>query len=217
MTEHVEALRREVERALAFEQPALEVSVEGEQVVVSGHYFLNGDLPSPDGPIATYSIRAVFDPGFPSVEPKVYEVAGVVPKGRHVNPDGSCCTGVWEEWLVTSTDHSVAAYLAGPFRDFFLSQVHFQLHGEWPFGERSHGRAGIVEGYASVLGIPPEGRRVSAYLRGLSRPAWARGRWPCPCGSGRRVKSCHREDLTRLRHLVSPDMATRMLHRMEAS
>ena len=167
--------------------------------------------------MASYEVRVVLDPDFPNVEPQVFELGGSVPKGRHVNGDGSCCLGVWEEWLITSSELGVEAFFKGPFRDYFLSQAHFEAHQEWPFGERSHGLPGIVEGYASILGIAPELRRVVSYLRGLARPTWARGRWPCPCGSGRRVKSCHRDELTKLRRIVNPSMATRMLTRMEST
>ncbi len=219
MKRSLDALRQEVEQALAFEQPALAVSVAGNQVVVAGDYFLNSEqqAPDPDGPIAKFAVRVAFDASFPDTEPSVRETGGVVPQGRHLNPDGSCCIGVWEQWLVGTPDKSVSAFFAGPFRDYFLSQTHYQIHGKWPFGELAHGYDGIVQAYAQVLGIEPDPRKVAVYLRLLVRPGWPRGHWPCPCGSGQIVRRCHKAELAALRGKISTSMATRMFNRLESA
>lgn len=213
---NLDMLRLEAEQALMFDQPALTVSVAGNQVVVAGDYFLNseGSTPDPLGPIATFSVSVQFDPKFPYVEPAVRETAGKIPKGRHLNPNGTCCLGVWEQWLVEAEDKSVSAFFSRPFRDFFLSQTYFQNHDDWPFGELPHGLDGIIEAYASVLGIEPHAKEVSAYIDVLAQPGWPRGHRPCPCGSGKMIRNCHRQDLNQLREKVPYAMAKRMRDRM---
>lgn len=216
MNERLATLRQEVEQALIFDQPSLVVSIAGNQVVVAGDYFLNdlGSGPDPEGPIAIFKVRVEFDDRFPELEPNVFETGGAVPAGRHLNPNGTCCLGVWEQWLVQAPEKSPSAFFSGPLRDYFLSQAHYQAHQEWPFGELSHGLDGIVEAYASVLGIAPHFPSVVDYLRVFSRPGWPRGHWECPCGSGRRIRTCHKTELTALRDLIPPTMADRMLSRM---
>lgn len=212
----LESLRSEAAQALMLDQPGLHVSVADGRVVIAGDYFLNEEItrPSPDGPLATFSVKVLLHPAYPDVEPMVFETGGIIPKGRHLNPNGTCCLGVWERWLVQAKDLSVAAYFDGPFRDYFLSQLHFQVHGEWPFGELSHGLEGIVEAYASVLGIPPDHQRVAGFLKVLAKPGLPRGHWPCPCNSGRNIRNCHRTELAEFRDGIPPAMASRMLNRM---
>lgn len=216
MSTALDGFRQKIEHVLAFDQPALSVSVVGDQVMVAGDYFLNdeGSAPAPEGPMATFAVRVLFDAAYPSVEPLVYETGGAIPQGRHLNPNNTCCLGVWEQWLVEEADHSVSAFFAGPFRDYFLSQTHYRLHGEWPFGELPHGLDGIVVAYASVLGIEPDKKKVVEHLRVFSRPGWPRGHWPCPCGSGRCIRACHRVELANLRTAFAPHMAKRMLERI---
>jgi len=216
MSSALDGLREEIERALIFDQPALSVSVTGDHVVVAGNYFLNdaASTPDPEGPMATFAVRVLLDASYPSVEPLVYETGGAVPQGRHLNPNNTCCLGVWEQWLIEESDHSVSAFFLGPFRDYFLSQTHYQLHNEWPFGELPHGLDGIVVAYGAVLGIDPDHQRVAAYLRVLARPGWPRGHWSCPCGSGRTIRACHKAELTSLRGAIAPPMACRMLNRI---
>ena len=67
--------------------------------------------------------------------------------------------------------------------DCFLSQSHFEATGEWPFGERSHGKQGILESYADLLQLPCIEDLVAAYLNVLSRNH-LKGHVTCLCGTG---------------------------------
>ena len=158
----------EVQQALAEHQPELTISRTDNLIVLDGRFVVSG----PAGPFDSYQIKARIRAGFPAEEPVVFEEGGRIPRivDRHIFPEhGNCCLGVWEEWLLTGQDHRFETFLTGPMHDYFVSQTYYEVHGGWPFGERSHGRLGIIEAYGDLLCIPPNEKTIIDYLYLLSR------------------------------------------------
>lgn len=211
---------KEVKAAIAFDQPKLGAAPDGEDIRITGRYLLteNGAAANPAGPISEFDIEIVLSPRYPDREPKVFEVGGRIPSDpdRHVNYDGDCCITVWEHWLASTGDRSFASFLNGPLHQFFLGQFLFEKTGKWPLGEHAHGEEGLQEAYAEALGVPNKKKDVLYYLRLLSQD-WPKGHWLCPCGSGQRLRHCHRADLMALHEKVPPRLARRMLRRLISS
>lgn len=209
----------DVRRAIAFDQPKLNATQNGSDFIIEGQYVIveNAGSARPAGPITTFDIKIVTGNRYPVHEPKVFEIGGRIPRSpdRHINDDGDCCLTVWEEWLAISDDTRFAAFLNGPLREFFLAQYWFEKTGKWPFGERSHGEKGLVEAFADVLKIQNKKQNVIYYLRLLSQE-WPKGHWLCPCGSGKRLRYCHRDDLMLLHRRVPAHLARRMLKRLNS-
>lgn len=209
----------EVKAAIAFDQPKLHAVAEGSDILVRGTYlvFEKGAIANPAGPISEFEIEMVLPERYPRREPKVFEVGGRIPRcpDRHINPDGDCCVTVWEHWLVTASDHSFAAFLNGPVNEFFLGQYWYENTGTWPFGERPHGQKGLVEAYADSLSIAHNKKNLIYHLRLLSQD-WPKGHWLCPCGSGKRLRYCHRDELMALHEKVPPRIAKLMLRRLKS-
>lgn len=206
-----------VKAAIAFDQPKLLASANGRTVRIEGSYLvLEKDVvAAPAGPITAFDIRMDLPDLYPRQEPKVFEIGGRIPReaDRHINPDGDCCVTVWEHWLVTAPDPSIAGYINGPLHEYFLGQFCFEQSGKWPFGERAHGMTGLEEAYADALGIANKRQSLLYHLRLLSQD-WPKGHWPCPCRSGRRLRHCHRDDLMAMHRRVQPTVARRMLERL---
>jgi len=207
-----------VNAAIAFDQPKLGARADGHIIHVEGGYlvFEKGVVAAPGGPITAFDIRMELPVDYPRLEPKVFETGGRIPReaDRHVNHDGDCCVTVWEHWLATAPDQSIAGYINGPLHEYFLGQFWFEKTGTWPFGERAHGIPGLEQAYADVLGIPNKRRQLLYHLRLLSQD-WPKGHWRCPCGSGNRLRHCHRVELEAMHRRVAPDLARRMLRRLE--
>ncbi|OYU37579.1 MAG: hypothetical protein CFE33_20320 [Pseudorhodobacter sp. PARRP1] len=199
----------EVLAYIVVEQPELAARVHKDMIVVEGKL-----LVGPTGAwFDVYDVLLVFLPGFPNVEPLVWEVASRVPRtaDRHVFPkDGNCCLGVWEEWLICAPSHTVADFMSSPLQSYFESQTYFEMHADWPYGQRSHGIQGVVEAFADVLGVAPRLDLVRDHLAVLAREHH-KGHHVCPCGSGRRLRKCHLEQVRAMAGRVSPNMARRML------
>lgn len=200
----------DIKSALAELQPALDIVSFGAPMVIEGTFYIN----SSDGPVDSYQVRIELKKGFPNFEPLVFETAGRIPKisGRHINLGGDCCITVWEAWLATAAELTFRAFLCGPMHEYFLNQYFFEKTGEWRLGERSHGTKGLVEAFSEVLGVDADRAIVVRYLRSLAiKP---KGHLPCPCGSGKILRSCHRNELHKLYADVGPDLASRMLKRL---
>ncbi len=202
----------EFERALAFQQPGLRLRQSGEILVANGEFILS-DGASSGGRLDAFEIEMLVATSYPEVEPLVYEVGGRIPihPDRHMYSDGRCCTCIWEEWCATSGDTSFRAFCEGPLRNFFLSQYVFERTGEWPFGERAHGAAGYMQAAAKLLGLDENDARADRYLQAVVAQS-LKGHWDCPCGSGKRLRDCHFEQLTGIRAGVDRSQALK-LHR----
>lgn len=210
-----EPLLEEIERAVATHQPELAVSTTDALILLDGRFVVSG----PSGPFDFYEVRVGVSPDYPAQEPIVFETAGRIPKDidRHIFPKyDDCCLGVWEEWLLTSPNHRFETFLTGPMHDYFLSQSHFEATGEWPFGERSHGKQGVLESYADLLQLPCEEGLVASYLRILSR-THLKGHTPCPCGSGKKLRNCHRSEFEELKQRIPAFIAKRMYQRINGA
>jgi SEC-C motif len=206
--------RAEVERALCFKQPGLEISESLEVILAEGEYIVS-DGPHVDGPIARYQIRIFFSKAYPHDEPIVMETAGAIEPiaDRHMYLNGSCCTCVWEEWLATATDTSVQAFCDGPLQNFFLGQAIFDQVGDWPFGDREHGAAGVVQAAGAIIGLDVGQAGALRYLQALSARE-VKGHWTCPCGSGLKLRDCCHCKIAGFREQVDRDLAVRLRQRL---
>ena len=205
-------LLNQITTAVAVHQPDLNISIFNEHIELEGCFVLNSSM----GEFDTYDVKIQVSQDFPQTEPSVYETGERIPKtaDRHVCPESRiCCLGVWEEWLLTTSEPSFSEFLSGPLKDYFVSQSWFEVKGEWPYGERPHGTDGLVESYAEVLGVDENLEIVIAHLKTLALPV-AKGHLKCPCGSNKRLRYCHRNEVNSLRAQIKPIMAKRMLSRI---
>jgi hypothetical protein len=184
----------EVISTIATQYPDIVLLSEGTTIVLRGAFPL---LDVGGIEITRFAISIQFPFAYPDDDPIVRETFGRIPPTleRHVNPDGSCCLGVPQEWAIMSDDHSFGAFMSGPVRNYFLGQALVEQGKPWPFGERPHGSAGGIEAYGELLAeATPAG--MHALLNIIHRSP--RGHLPCPCGSGSKFRNCH---LTKVRSL----------------
>lgn len=72
---------------------------------------------------------------------------------------------------------------------YFVSYEYFQLYGEFPLGERSHGTLGIIETYQDLFHTCSINETLNIMFHIRNFPY--RGHHQCPCGSTLRFRSCH--------------------------
>lgn len=169
-------------------QPELIAQILEEKICISGNIICSGD----DGAFDSFEIAAILPVGFPQAEPFVWETGGRIPRvaDRHVYPNpGNCCLCVWQEWLWQVQCPSFESFLVGPLHSYFVSQSIFEMTGKWPFGERGHDKVGLDQALGSMLEVIPNVQmdKALALLSQLKIKGHAR----CPCGSGKRLRSCH--------------------------
>jgi hypothetical protein len=204
-----EALR-DLRQALDREYPDLRLAVE------SGKLYLRGSFPvKHDGEILDrYQIEIELASGRFAV-PSLREVGGRIPRDEdhHINGDGTACPLVPEEWLVRpASKRSLLDFLREPTHNYFLGQALVERGFRFPFGERRHRKAGLLEAYGEMLGLDDR-RWAPAFLECLThkriRPAWR-----CPCGSGKLIRECHARTLAKLHDRIPRHVAESALERL---
>jgi len=201
----------EVVSVLRQHQPELTATLLPDRIAVSGIFVCVSD----DGPFDRFEIEMEISSLFPKKEPRLFEVAGRIPRiiERHIfTSTGCCCLGLWEAWLLKTETANFESYLLGPVTSYFVSQYLFEMTGEWPFGEQGHSIEEIALTYSEALGLPPEADQ-RAYLRLLTLPLLT-GNPLCPCGSGARVRNCHwgiiRQQRLRVPAFIRKNIANRL-------
>lgn len=95
---------------------------------------------------------------------------------------------------------------------YYFSYEYFMKYGEFPFGERPHGTLGIVQTYREVF-KESDDALILKYIKYIATDNY-RGHLPCPCGSGKRTRSCHGKMLLqilndkKLKSIITEDYIT---------
>ena len=94
---------------------------------------------------------------------------------------------------------------------YFFTYEYYKRYGIYPFGERAHGYCGIVQTYKDLLHIDNEINTIHV-MKYISTVKVYRGHHRCPCGSNKRIRSCHGEYIKpiyedcRLRKILDDDL-----------
>jgi len=183
--------------------PELIAISEGDIVVIRGSF----PIVHENEVLDRFSIELRIPKDFPDSIPTLRETGGRIPRtpDHHINANGESCPLVPEEWLLLPREErTIASFLDGPVRNFFLFQALKERGESWPWDERPHGRAGLLQSYAEMLGVAKD--LVPAYLYCLSRKE-LKGHLDCPCGSGKRLRSCHLTQVRDLRDKIPVELA----------
>lgn len=206
-------MKKSTQSVISSRQKGLHAYITDGKLIIDGVFCLfDGDTP-----YNSFQINVQMDGSFPNSEPRVLETGNkIIPKSpvRHINGDGTCCIGIWEEWLYREEDHSAANFLNTILYTYFTQQDYYERKGIWPpTGERSHGEKGMLESYGDILGIKPQKRKILAYL-GILGGAWPKGHCSCPCRSGKILRNCHKTDFWDLHKKVPSKLAKQMRKRL---
>ncbi|WP_420635832.1 SEC-C metal-binding domain-containing protein [Candidatus Palauibacter sp.] len=186
--------------------PTLELDTSGVPSVVTGTLRLDSGI--------GFSIHLEIPGNYPRGIPKLRLDPKEIPWeiDRHVYPEsGIACLCVSSEYRKHWPPGSdLTDFLVVLVQPFLVGQAYYQAHGHWPPGlGRSHGVEGIIEAYRELL--TPLGSMeppvITNFMRLLARPSDPGGHETCPCGSGRRLRECHRSLITDLRRVVDPEHA----------
>jgi len=134
---------------------------------------------------------------------------------RHILKEGQACLEVWPEikkrWPPGS---NVADFIFKLVDPFLAWQAYYDAFGEPPeWGERAHGKEGIIRYYADFLGRPAD-ENIHSFMKLLARKNQPKGHEICPCGSGEKLRNCHQNFLNRKRKLIPPDDVLKDLNRI---
>lgn len=186
-----DALKQEISQSY----PELLFSIRNNRVFLSGNFLIKQRLKIID----SFLIEIEFPPKYPQGLPLVFEIGGRIPRtpDRHINPFGDCCIYFPLQLAeVLPQDASFSDFLNGPVKSFFLGQSYFEVTGDWLFGEWPHGQDAIYAFYAPILKTTDKSV-ISRFFQVISGKEF-KGHWPCPCGSGKKLRNCHFSEVARL-------------------
>jgi hypothetical protein len=184
-----------LQKQIQYAYPELQFSVRNNTVFLTGNFILRDG----DKVVDSFLIEIEFPFNYPKRIPVVYEIEGRIPRiaDRHTYPSGECCLYLPLQLSDVFPEGSgLLDFLDSPVRSFFVSQSYFELTGEWPFGVWPHGEAAIIEFYAPILGTTDR-KMISRYFEMISKKE-IKGHWLCPCGSGKILRQCHYEMVSKL-------------------
>lgn len=166
--------------------------ISDSQLVLSGDYHLNAQLPGSHLIDRTYSLKLIFPAEYPEKLPTVFEEDEYFPRNQeyHTYDDGSLCLG--SEIRIKSLlsdDHSLSVLFDKIIDRFLYAVTHRIEFGSFPYGELAHGQQGLIDDYGELFGV--KGKfAVLLVLKALSKRKREANKLPCPCGCGFRLGLC---------------------------
>jgi hypothetical protein len=150
-----------------------------------------------------YLIEIIIPEDYPKNHPKVRETESQIPKDFHHYQDDSLCLGpplgIKKEFKKEST---LIGFVNNCLIPYLYSFSYKSEYAEMPYGEFSHGGLGILEYYQDLLHLK-DAKAVLGLINILAEDNY-RGHLRCPCGSGKRLRSCHGRTLREIKELQPP-------------
>jgi len=149
------------------------------------------------------SINVLIDKNKYVSSPRVYEDRRINGHFHHIYSDDKalCLATPTELKLAFLKNPSIEFVLEHFINPYLLGFLYFQTHKEMPFGERSHGKKGIIEYYEELFNLE-KSQQVKPFLEYIRSNRVFRGHADCPCGSGIIIRKCH---LNLMQWVYSPE------------
>lgn len=135
---------------------------------------------------------------YPNTIPLVRETTRIIPDDyEHCFCGKWFCLGVsYELAKGLAANPSLLAFLDGPVQSFLYTALFHTLYGRYPYGDRPHGAAGVLQAYSEYFGTDNDCSTINLMLEAAQ--GQYRGKAPCPCGSRKATRSCHGEAIRQL-------------------
>lgn len=176
--------------------PELKLSKTNNNILISGKIDINCEHLD-EHIIDEYEVMIIIN-NYPEKLPMIRETNKRIPlKYGHVYKDGELCLATEDEIKLTLGENfTLNQWIDNFVIPYFFGYSYFEKYGVMPFGERSHGARGIKEFYKDFFGVDTEKKAIS-FLKFISsfKNYKYKGHHICPCGSGKRIRDCHKDIL----------------------
>lgn len=184
-------------------QPLLEIQYNDEQTVISGIYQINA-LVFNKLYLENFEIKITVTGKYPHDIPQIYVLGNRLDKCEHRQLDGELCLEAESNLKIfLRKNPTLKEFLVEFLTPFLVGFLYYEEYGEYLFGERQHGNAGIIEMYQERF----ETKNINTILRLLEIIAQKkyRGHMLCPCNSKKRIRKCHGQNSLLINMINSPD------------
>lgn len=140
----------------------------------------------------SYLIQIILSQNYPEYPPKVKEIGGKIDREFHVNPDGTLCLDVPSiVYLKFKENPTILHFIRSLLEPFLYSYSYKVKYKDTPFGEYSHGGAGIIQYYSYYFKIKDHTAIVNLLKVAVIKKY--KQSMICPCGSKKKIKKCHKD------------------------
>lgn len=129
---------------------------------------------------------------YPNELPIVKDITKKIDCTFHKNKNDILCLACDAEMfldLKTRKNVTISDFIERYLLPYLYSYTYYKKCGEVPFGDREHGAAGIIDFYKSYFNLANRSTTLQ-FLEYISLKKY-RGHNLCPCGSGKKMRSCH--------------------------
>jgi hypothetical protein len=199
-----------------FPELSYRIDETSERVFLDGTITLLAECGIP----TSIAVRVEFPSDYPQGEPRIFEVAGRFThvSDRHFFADGQCCLWLPPESRWKSNDPDGLCRILEEVAVFFDQQLVYEAEGldVWPGGQRSHGDEGYLEYLQEVLGGDQQLLAVFAPILAGLKKGHTQSNDPCPCGSRRKYKRCHKQRVEEVRRRMGREYLQYIVGRWNA-
>ena len=140
----------------------------------------------------SYLIQIILPEDYPESPPKVKEIGGKIADNFHKSEQNLCLDVPSQVYLMFKENPTIRHFIKELLEPYLYHHSYWKKHdGEMPFGQRSHYGEGILEHYSEYFGVEDR-EAVMDFLELLGKRDFKQS-MPCPCGSKKKIKKCHRK------------------------
>lgn len=145
----------------------------------------------------SYEIEIVISNNYPKEIPVVKEIGGKIPKEFHTNLDNTLCLEVpLRVWEIFREEETLSNFVENLVSPFLITFTLFEKTGKAPLGEHKHGAKGLLEDYKKRFNVS-QNPLATNLLGILAKKNSYREPFLCPCGSGKQLRKCHGDSISR--------------------
>lgn len=190
----------EVEELLSQYQGLQIMATESESLVIEGDLSFNVTGPNEVNISDQYKIELEITKHFPSQIPKVWETGKRIPDNYHKLSKNSLCLGSPTQIRLSLTEStSILRFVDDFVVPYLYGYSYFKKYGEMPYGELSHYIEGLREFWRELFDAPTADE-PEIFLCLAAMEKRVANKFPCPCGSRRRLGKCHNIAVNELRN-----------------
>src|SRR5258708_6128656 len=139
----------------------------------------------------SFDLEIVVPRSFPADPFRVYDRGGRIPAGYHRLKDRALClSSPLRLALAVRQKPTLLAFAKRFLFPYLYRFSHIDKFGCDPWPDLAHGAPGLVDDYSRLLGATSP-QMCLGFIALLGKRRRVANRSPCPCGSGRRLGTCH--------------------------
>lgn len=150
----------------------------------------------------TFRIRIFMPDNYPFGIPILQELSNVIRRTEewHIDKYGICCTDINHNLQIKARRGiRIYNFIEDEVYPYLANQLFKCVEKKYAGSEYDHGFEGIIQYYKRQLDLQPE--LALLFLKMVSSGNLPNRNDPCPCNSGRKLKSCHLNSINSLKDI----------------